>query len=295
MKKKTIIKLLSIIVLIALFIVYFNYENNSLQIADYKIINNKISSEFNDFKIIQISDFHNTKSEKLTNDLIDEIKKQQPNIIVLTGDLIDSRKIDIDVAINFIKKVNDFAPIYFVSGNHEARISNYSQLLSELKKNNVIILDNKTEIIEHANSKLVLLGIDDPSMIHESFVSDSEIIKTELSNLKYDKNQFSILLSHRPEVFNVYVDNKIDLVLTGHAHGGQIRIPFIGGLIAPNQGIFPKYTSGVFEEDATTMIVSRGIGNSILPYRINNRPELVIVTLKKNSSQSFNVTQSEVG
>ena len=132
-------------------------------------------------------------------------------------------------------------------------------------------------------------------MIHESFVSDSEIIKTELSNLKYDKNQFSILLSHRPEVFNVYVDNKIDLVLTGHAHGGQIRIPFIGGLIAPNQGIFPKYTSGVFEEDATTMIVSRGIGNSILPYRINNRPELVIVTLKKNSSQSFNVTQSEVG
>ena len=280
MKNKTIIILLSIIILIILLIFYLNYENNSLQISNYEIINNKLSKEFNDYKIIQVSDFHNTKSEKLTNDLIDEIKKQKPDIIVITGDLIDSRKTDIEIAINFIKKIKDIAPVYFISGNHEARIINYEKLKNEMIDNGVIILDNKTKIIESKNSKLNLLGIDDPSMAYESFVADEEIIKVEINNLEYDKNNFTILLSHRPEVSNVYVKSEIDLVLTGHAHGGQIRIPFIGGLIAPNQGLFPKYTSGVFEEKQTTMIVSRGIGNSILPHRVNNKPELVIITLK---------------
>ena len=89
-------------------------------------------------------------------------------------------------------------------------------------------------------------------------------------------------LSPRPELFRTYVENNIDLVLTGHAHGGQIRIPFIGGVVAPNQGLFPKYTSGLFTENNTNMIISRGIGNSIIPFRINNRPELVVITLKTN-------------
>ena len=111
-------------------------------------------------------------------------------------------------------------------------------------------------------------------MAHESFISDSEIVKVELDNTKYN-----ILLSHRPELFDTYVEKKINLILTGHAHGGQIRIPFIGGIVAPNQGFFPKYTSGVIEKNKTTMVVSRGIGNSIIPLRINNRPELVVITL----------------
>ena len=116
-------------------------------------------------------------------------------------------------------------------------------------------------------------------MAHESFISDSEIVKVELDNTKYIGDKYNILLSHRPELFDTYVEKKIDLILTGHAHGGQIRIPFIGGIVAPNQGFFPKYTSGVIEKNKTTMVVSRGIGNSIIPFRINNRPELVVITL----------------
>ena len=116
-------------------------------------------------------------------------------------------------------------------------------------------------------------------MAHESFISDSEIVKVELDNTKYNGDKYNILLSHSPELFDTYVEKKIDLILTGHAHGGQIRIPFIGGIIAPNQGFFPKYTSGVIEKNKTTMVVSRGIGNSIIPLRINNRPELVVITL----------------
>lgn len=280
MRKKTIIILLSIAILVILLIVYLNYENSSLQISNYEIMSNKIPKEFNNYKIIQVSDFHNTKSKKLTEDLISEIKKQKPNSIVITGDLIDSRKTNINVAINFIKQIKDYAPIYFVSGNHEASTNSYSELKTKLIENGATILDNKVEVIELNDSKINILGIDDPAIAHESFVTDEEIVKIEINNLEYDKNNYSVLLSHRPEVLNVYVKNEIDLVLTGHAHGGQIRIPFIGGLVAPNQGLFPKYTSGKLEEKQTTMIVSRGIGNSILPFRVNNNPELVVITLK---------------
>lgn len=279
MKKKTIIIISIIIVIIVLSSLYLYYENTKLQVSNYNIINHNIPVDFNNYKIVQISDFHNTKSKTLTNDLIEEIKEQRPNIIVLTGDLIDSNKTYVEVAINFIKKINNIAPIYYVSGNHEASISSYTKIKEQLAENKVIILDNKTEVLKINESEINLIGVDDPRMAYESFVSDSEIIKVELDNAKYDDNKYNILLSHRPELFDTYVEKELDLVLVGHAHGGQIRIPFIGGIVAPNQGLFPKYTSGTFEESKTTMVVNRGIGNSILPFRINNRPELVVITI----------------
>ena len=268
-----------ILIIIIMTSLYLYYENNKLQISNYNIINDSIPNDFNNYKILQISDFHNTKSKILTKDLIKEIKKQNPNIIVLTGDIIDSRKIAINLAINFIKEINDIAPIYFISGNHEANINNYQEFQDKLKENNVIILDNKVQILEMNESKINLIGIDDPMMKHSPYESDEDIVNSELKLIDYNKKNYSILLSHRPELFETYANNDIDLVLSGHSHGGQIRIPFIGGLVAPNQGLFPKYTSGKNENNKTTMIISRGIGNSILPFRINNRPELIIITL----------------
>ncbi len=279
MKKKTKVIILTILTILVLCSFYLHYENTKLQVSKYNIKNSKIPSDFNNYKIVQVSDFHNTKSKTLTNDLIKEIKEQNPNIIVLTGDLIDANKTDIDIAINFIKEINDISSIYFISGNHEESTSAYSTLKEQLEENNVIILDNKAVILKEAESEMNLIGISDPQIINDSFFSDSEKIKLELENVAYDKSKYSILLSHRPETFDTYVESELDLVLTGHAHGGQIRIPFIGGVVAPNQGLFPKYTSGKFHNKNTTMIVSRGIGNSILPFRINNRPELVVITL----------------
>lgn len=281
MKTEVIIIILATIV-IALCGLYLHYENTKLQVSNYKIVNNNVPVDFNNYKIVQISDFHNNQSDTLTNDLIKEIEKQKPNIIVLTGDLIDSRKTNVEVAINFIKKINNVAPIYYVSGNHEARIKSYRKIKEQLAESKVVVLENKTEVLKINESSINLIGIDDPKMAHKSFVSDSEIIKVELDNAKYNEDKYSILLTHRPELFNTYVGREIDLILVGHAHGGQIRIPFIGGIVAPNQGFFPKYTSGIFEENKTAMVVSRGIGNSIFPFRINNRPELVVITLHNN-------------
>jgi len=277
MKKKAII---IILIMVALLCYYLYFQNTELQVSGYDIVDSRIPKEFNEYKIVQVSDFHNTKSNKLTDDLVKEIKIQNPNVIVITGDLVDSRKTNIDVAISFIKRIKDIAPIYFVTGNHESRISKYGVLKEKLEKESVIVLDNKAEILEIYAAKINLIGINDPNMSYHPYALDSEKIKNELTDTNYDKNNYSILLSHRPELFDTYVDNELDLVLTGHAHGGQVRIPFIGGLVSPNQGFFPKYTGGKIKKDNTNMIVSRGIGNSIIPFRINNRPELVVVQLK---------------
>lgn len=278
--KKKIIVILIIIILLSLISYYLYYENNTLQISNYVITNNKIPKEFNNYKIVQISDFHNTKSKKLHNSLVKEISNIKPNIIVITGDFIDANKTDINTSINFIKKIKDIAPIYYITGNHEASIESYNKLKEELINNNVTILDDKVEVLENNNALINLIGLDDPAFNKEPYRDDKTTIKDDLKMITYDKTQYTILLSHRPELIDTYTEENFDLVLSGHAHGGQIRIPFLGGLVAPNQGFLPKYTSGIYEKNDTKMIVSRGIGNSIIPFRINNRPELVVISLQ---------------
>ena len=281
MKKITII--FSIICLLLILCgIYFYFENTTLEVSTYQIASNKIPNEFNNYKIIQISDFHNNTSSKLTKKLIAEIKNQKPNIIVITGDLIDSTKTNVDIAIDMIKEIIEIAPIYYVTGNHEARTNEYDNLKSQMIELGVKILENEAQEIQLNNSTINILGINDPSFNKERDILDSEIVKSNMENIQYNKDNFTILLSHRPEVFKIYVEKNIDLVFTGHAHGGQIRLPFIGGIIAPNQGTFPEYTDGIYREKDTTMVVSRGIGNSIIPFRVNNRPELMIVELKSN-------------
>lgn len=281
MKKITII--FSIICLLLILCgIYFYFENTTLEVSTYQIASNKIPNEFNNYKIIQISDFHNNTSSKLTKKLIAEIKNQKPNIIVITGDLIDSTKTNVDIAIDMIKEIIEIAPVYYVTGNHEARTNEYDNLKSQMIELGVKILENEAQEIQLNNSTINILGINDPSFNKERDILDSEIVKSNMENIQYNKDNFTILLSHRPEVFKIYVEKNIDLVFTGHAHGGQIRLPFIGGIIAPNQGTFPEYTDGIYREKDTTMVVSRGIGNSIIPFRVNNRPELMIVELKSN-------------
>ena len=281
MKKITII--FSIICLLLILCgIYFYFENTTLEVSTYQIASNKIPNEFNNYKIIQISDFHNNTSSKLTKKLIAEIKNQKPNIIVITGDLIDSTKTNVDIAIDMIKEIIEIAPVYYVTGNHEARTNEYDNLKSQMIELGVKILENEAQEIQLNNSTINILGINDPSFNKERDILDSEIVKNNMENIQYNKDNFTILLSHRPEVFKIYVEKNIDLVFTGHAHGGQIRLPFIGGIIAPNQGTFPEYTDGIYREKDTTMVVSRGIGNSIIPFRVNNRPELMIVELKSN-------------
>lgn len=260
--------------------IYLYYENTTLQINKHVITNKKIPDGFDEYKIAHISDFHNAKSEKLANTLIKEMQKLRPNIIVITGDTIDSRRTRIDIAFSFIKQLVKITDVYYIPGNHESRIDEYDAFKESILSIGVNVLENNMMILTENGDSINILGIKDPAFYYEYSVEDTEIINRELEELKYNKDIYTILLSHRPEVFDTYVEQDIDLVFTGHAHGGQIRLPIIGGVIAPVQGLFPKLTEGIHKKNNTTMVISRGIGNSLFPFRVNNRPQLLIVELK---------------
>lgn len=270
---------------ILIFLLLFCYfENNSITVSNYIVKSTKLPKQFNNFTIVHISDLHNKVFFKNNSTLIKKIKSQNPDMIVITGDLIDRRRYNEENAMLFINKAKDIAPIYYVTGNHEGWSHKFSSLEKKLKNSNVTVLRNQSVYYEKENEHIVISGIDDPSFNStnsEESYKNPAIIKKELDMIKNinDKNKFKILLCHRPEVFDIYVEENIDLVFTGHAHGGQINIPFVGGLIAPNQGFFPKYYKGTYSKDNTVMVVSRGLGNSIAPLRIFNRPEIVVVKL----------------
>ena len=212
--------------------------------------------------------------------LLEKLRACNPDIIVLTGDLVDSYHTDIAVSIAFAQQAAEIAPVYSVTGNHESRIRQYNELLEGLQDKGVTTLENTSVTLERGGEQITLLGVQDPSFQTDSLFTDtSAVMDSVLSQMMEDIQGYTILLSHRPELFDTYAENGVDLVLTGHAHGGQFRLPFVGGLIAPGQGFFPEYDAGVFTDNSTSMVVSRGIGNSIFPLRFNNRPEIVVVEL----------------
>lgn len=268
-----------LIVFIILFI-FFKWQNNSITINEIVFKHDKILNEFDGYKILQISDFHNKRFGHKQHKILKKIEKINPDIIVVTGDLIDSNKTNIDSALDLINGTCEIAQVFYVSGNHEAWCDSYQTLKTKLDEVGVTILDNNKIEISKGSSFIELIGLSDASFFKSDTLEYNkfEEIENTLSNLvKLDK-KFKILLSHRPELFNIYSNSEVDLVFSGHAHGGQFRIPLIGGLIAPDQGIFPRFSEGIHKNNKTSMIISRGLGNSIIPIRIFNRPELVVVT-----------------
>lgn len=275
---------LSIIVLIIGFILFCIWENNSIVVTKSTYANSKIPHEFDDFVICHISDLHNKEFGENQSTILKKINHISPDIIVITGDLIDRRKYNLDAAMTFIDGAIKIAPIYYVSGNHEAWSNKYSHIKNSLTKAGVKILDNSISQLTVNDSNIDLLGLSDPDFLTSNYIDGTDTSQLVFQLNQWSGNQnFKILLSHRPEKFDLYAQNNIDLTFCGHAHGGQFRLPLVGGLIAPDQGFFPKYTSGHYNKNTSTMFVSRGLGNSIIPLRIFNKPEIVVVTLKSNN------------
>ena len=256
--------------------------NTKLELTEYNVISSKVPEPFVCFEIAQVSDLHNAEFGEGNSDLLALLSEVEPHVIVLTGDLIDSRQTDIEIALDFASKAVQIAPVYYVSGNHEARIPEYAELKMGLTEAGVTVLENQKVQITRDGESITLMGIQDPSFRTDYLFGDTESVSRQaITSLQNESDGFTVLLSHRPELFDLYVDTGVDLVFSGHAHGGQFRMPFVGGLVAPNQGFFPRYDAGQFIEKNTTMIVSRGVGNSIIPFRINNPPEIVVVELKR--------------
>ena len=279
--KKTI---LFVSAAVAAFSAFLFWCNNSLTVSNYSVSPESLPDGFDGFRIVQISDLHN---KNFNGRLTRKIQELNPDIIVITGDIIDSYHTRTRISVDFIEKIRSVAPIYYVTGNHESRIDEYPGFKDEIKKIGVNVLENEIAFIERNGDEICLTGVDDITFFGSSLADESRIaFSQKLDELNARSGEkTNILLSHRPELFDLYAKAGYDLVFSGHAHGGQIRLPFVGGFLSPGQGLFPEYSEGIHKNGKTEMIVSRGLGNSLFPFRIFNRPEIIVCDLKIRSSK----------
>lgn len=264
---------------------------NKIDVTEYSILNEKIPQEFNDFKIVQLSDFHSNGYKDTTDIIINKIENINPDIVVMTGDMVSWEIGNIDELEKLISSLSINYPIYYINGNHEqlleiTNLKEYNEFLNKIKSLGVTYIKNNfVEIIRDGQS-INLYEIDIPLMEGNGlYVKEGELdddyINSKLSNIK--SNKFNILLAHNPLFIDEYSSWGADLVLSGHIHGGIIRIPIIDvGVLSPEKKFFPKYDSGEFKVGDTTMIVNRGIGTSSIKLRVFNNPEISVITLKSN-------------
>ncbi len=260
---------------------FFYWQNNSIMITHVEHNSPKVPEAFHGYTILQVSDLHNKVFGKNNSVLLKKMESASPDIIVITGDIIDRRRYDLEAARVFVKEAVKLAPVYYVSGNHEAWSGMYEEIKKVLLEEGVEVLDNAAVLLEKEEAVIHLLGLGDPAFLVSGYREKWDVSHIKAQLEAWDELEgFRILLSHRPDLFPVYGESQVDLVFSGHAHGGQIRLPIVGSLFAPDQGFFPAYTSGAYTFDKTTMYVSRGLGNSVFPLRVFNRPELIVVQLK---------------
>ena len=289
-RKKYIKSAIVLLIVIAL-LLFCNYQNRHLETTYYTYKAEHLDAEFDGYRIVQISDLHNAKFGKDNQKLVDRIRECEPDMIVLTGDLVDSNHTNVDRAVQFVDEIVKICPVYYVTGNHEywLEASEYDELMSGLADAGVVILDNQVVEISRGDAKFRLVGLDDRSLSDgtlEALLSDESIRNDQAGqkeetadNENSEKKEFTVVLAHEPQYLARYASAGVDLVLSGHAHGGQFRLPFVGGIVAPDQGFLPEYTAGEYYMDGTEMIVSRGLGNSVIPVRLFNYPEIVCVEL----------------
>ena len=236
-----------------------------------------LPKSFDGLTILHLSDLHFGSSSVARRNAL-ALKYGRPDLIAVTGDLLDRYRPDfLEAAGDWVSRACQIAPVYFVPGNHEAKDrAHYPLVQKTLTQAGATLLENRGLLLERGEDAISLFGIQDPR-----FFETDQAFSHALHGLAQDKPDFSILLSHRPERLAQYAKEEFSLVLSGHAHGGQVRLPGIPGLYAPNQGIFPQYTCGIYRLGRTRMVVSRGVGNSVHCPRLFDLPEAATLVLRR--------------
>lgn len=273
---------------------YMTYDNNRISINEIKIQSNKLPKAFDNFKILQLSDLHCKTFGKDNKRLVKKIDEINPDIIIATGDMFST---SLDLEESFLKLCKDLIkryPIYYSLGNHETilRISKASdrewvkEYLDKIKDLGVYLLDNEMITLLRNNEKMNIYGLTLPMTFYKRRFSKGRDEKVELKGEfiesllgKLKKDEFNILLAHNPLNFEAYVEWGSDLIFSGHVHGGAVRLPFLGGILSPEIAFLPKYKEGTYAKNNSIMVVSRGLGNSSMPVRAFNSPEIVVTTL----------------
>lgn len=263
---------------------YLYAQNTWIQKTAYDISLDRLAPENEGLKIAQLADLHMPNTKINSEKLIAMLKEEAPDVIFMTGDQVDAANaFDFNASLSFFQKLKAIAPVYAVNGNHDINSPNRKLLGDLYRQAGVTFLENEAYSVLLAGRKpLVIMGVAEPKNVLE------KTMRNGLRKLKVRtdwEGQTQLLLAHHPEHFESYHDEAFkspDVTFSGHAHGGQIRIPKVGGLFAPGQGRLPEHTSGVYAlatDQSKKLVISRGLGPSQFPFRINNRPELVIVKL----------------
>lgn len=276
-KKKSPLGILGLMAIITLLIAAFQ---QSLTLRTYQIQTDQLDRKI---RLMVITDLHSTIYGKGQSALINKIDESQPDLILLVGDIADD-KVSHEGTKLLLADIGSRYPCYYVSGNHEIWSGQSDAIKSMIRSYGVTVLKGDSNLLSVNGQLLQIHGVDDPDQF-VGYGTYDEIVPSDWAEQFHTcqamtkDTVYDILLSHRPELTHFYTDSGFDLVLSGHAHGGQIRIPgILNGLYAPNQGLFPSYAGGLYGLGATDMVVSRGLCKNNLP-RIFNPPELVIVDL----------------
>lgn len=276
-----IVLLLLLVVLLRIYI-----DNEIPKVSNVEIKSPKLPEVFDGYKIVQLSDLHSKSFGNNNEMLIDMIDKESPNIIVMTGDMVTANEKDFTVFYSLVKELTKKYRVYYVYGNHEGELSLKlkSEITAFLKENGVIVLDNDYISIEKNDEKINLYGLCYTQKYYsykggKKHIITENYIKNKLGTI--DKNKYNILLTHNPLFFDAYSGYGFDLTLSGHVHGGLIRLPFIGGILSPERKFFPQYSAGVYEKGNSKLVVSRGLSRGTKGFRFFNRPDVVSITLKK--------------
>lgn len=277
---KTFYIILIVLVIIALITIFLDLQNNLIDITSYTINNDKIKD---DIKIVHLSDLHSKPFKKV----LVKTKSLSPDIICITGDYINDHGKNKDKMFEFGKELVGIAPVFYITGNHERRLDYFEELMNDLKSIGFNVLLNEECSININNNKIALLGLDENQASFEDYKArkNGTFVYKDMSSYFTANSScdFKIVLSHFPENFRGvkemnYEQYDFDIQLSGHAHGGQFCLPFIGPVLSPGQGLFPKYAKGSFG-DKPKLIISRGLGNAEFPFRLFNHPEINVINI----------------
>lgn len=248
-------------------VLYSIWQNQTIIVTEYTVAHKQIPASFNGKRIVQLTDLHNKDFDE---DLTERVRSLSPDILVITGDWIGMIDTDITAAKAQATALAEIAPIYYVPGNHEAVSPMWNELRAHLEAVGITVLENTAVRLEQDGDAIQLAGMFDHEFSTHLWRDFAPLVEHDL---------YTVLLLHRPEFFEEAVGFGADLMLSGHTHGGQIRLPLIGAVFAPNQGWFPKYDVGRFESGDSSLIVGQGLGESVY-MRILTPPEIVVIHLQ---------------
>lgn len=262
---------------------YVRWGNTALQVSSFSPVLRDLPQGFDGCRLVVLGDLHSTFFGEKNQRLLEAVEAQEPEYIFLVGDLLDAfRDIPPGYAEETAAGLARIAPTYYVTGNHEWALGSGTvrELKAVLAQCGVSVLSNQYEILERGGSKLVLAGVDDPNGRADQ--TTPEELRAQIEGQA--PGLFTLLLAHRNDHFGQYAAAGYDFVMSGHGHGGIVRLPFVGGLIGTDRRFFPPWTSGVYAVGDSALFVSRGLGNNTVPFkglRVFNRPEVAVVTLTR--------------